>query len=115
MSSQACSSKALSGSLQTTPKRKLKCEEDDHWLEGFEIPKAFSTRTQECISTGILSQSCRTEIVQTLVAHMWVHTQYPSSYAYNTICSKLITIHPSLADDAGDNEVAYVSCTVIFV
>lgn len=83
-------------------------QDDDSWVQEFEIPKTFSTRTMDCISTGILSQSCRTEIVQTLAAHIWVHTHYPSKFAYNTICFKLVKVHPTLADDAGD-EIAHVS------
>lgn len=54
-------------------------------------------------STGII---CRTEIVQTLAAHMWVYT---SKYAYNTICSKLVKVHPTLSDDACDDQVPHVS------
>lgn len=108
----ASQSSSSSAPLKLT-KRKVQfispAEEDNSWVNGFEIPKTFSTRTQECISTGILSQSCRTEITQTLVALMWVHTQRPSKYAYNAICSKLVKVHPTLADDAGDDAVAHVS------
>ena len=61
----------------------------ESWLQGFKIPDSFSSRTMECISTSILTQSCRTEIIQTLAALMWVHTHYPSKEAYNTVCAKL--------------------------
>ena len=83
-------------------------KEDDSWVENFEIPSSFSDRSMDCLCTGILTQSCRIEKVQTVAAHMWVHTHHPSRFAYNTICSKLIKVHPKLADDAGD-QVAYVS------
>ena len=89
--------------------RPHKSEDDDKWVEEFEIPKMFSARSMDCLSTGILTQSCRTEVVQTLATNMWVHTHYPSKYAYNTICSRLVKVHPTLADDAGDDQVAHVS------
>ena len=111
-SSPPSSSKTSSNGLPITPKRNIMYkspDKDDSWVDSFEIPKLFSARTQDCISTGILTQSCRTEIVQTIVAHMWVHGKYPSQYAYNTVCSKLVKAHPSLEDDAGDDEVAHVS------
>ena len=67
----------------------------------------------ECISTGILTQSCRTEIIQTLAALMWVHTHYPSKEAYNTVCAKLVMTNPTLADDADDDQATYVSKSVL--
>lgn len=35
--------------------------DDDSWVDEFEIPKLFSARTDDCISTGILTQSSRTD------------------------------------------------------
>ena len=85
----------------------------ESWLQGFKLPDSFSSRTMECISTGILTQSCRTEIIQTLAALMWVHTHYPSKEAYNTVCAKLVMTNPTLADDADDDQATYVSKSVL--
>ena len=63
----------------------------------------------DCVSSGILTRTSRTEIIQTLSALMWVHTHHPSKLAYNTICRKLVEVYPSLADDAGDGQVGYVN------
>ena len=78
----------------------------DNWLRDFRIPSTFSAKTMECISSGILTQRCRTEIVQTLGTLMWTHTQYPSPNAYNIICGNLVQTYPTLADD---DEPGYVS------
>lgn len=86
----------------------------DAWLSSFTIPDTFSTRAMECIRSGIVSQSARTEIIQTLATLIWVHTHYPSKEAYNTICSRLVTKYPTLGDDADDDLVPYVS-TYLFV
>ena len=88
--------------------------EDDSWVKHFKIPTSFSTRTIDCLSTGILTHSCRTEIIQTLAAQVWVHTHYPSRFAYNAICSKLIKVHPKLADDAVGGEVTHVRIIFFF-
>ena len=71
--------------------------------------------TMECISSGILTQSSRTEIIQTLATLMWVHTHYPSKEAYNTLCAKLVKTHPNLADDAGDGQATYVSDSIMLL
>ena len=81
----------------------------DEWVGSFKIPTSFSKRTMDCLKTGILTQSSRTEIIQALANHMWIHTQHPSRYAYTHICSELVKVHPKLADDAGDDQVTYAS------
>lgn len=92
---------------------------DDSWLQDFKIPKQFSPKTMECVSTGILTQSSRTEIVQTLATLMWLQTHYPSREAYTTVCARLVKVHPTLADDAGDGQATYVCisilCKIIYI
>ena len=69
------------------------------------------------IKSGVLSQSARTEIVQTLATLIWTNTHFPSPEAYKKICMDLITKYPNLADDADDNSAPYVSffcCCCLF-
>ena len=81
----------------------------DEWMGSFKIPTFFSKKTMDCLKTGNLTLSSWTEIIQALANHMWIHTQYPSRYAYIDICSELVKVYPKLADDAGDDQVTYVS------
>lgn len=49
------------------------------WLSAFEVPDTFSTRTMEAISSGIITNCNRIEIIQTLYTLILVHTQRPSA------------------------------------
>ena len=77
--------------IYDTPKRGV----SDDWLRSFCIPSNF----MDCISSGIVTQRCRTEVVQTLGTLMWTHTQYPSSNSYNVVRARLVQTYPTLADD----------------
>ena len=66
----------------------------------------------DCIRTGILTQACRNEIIQTLIALIWTQTHRPTSVAYNTVCRRLIEVHPSLADDDEPKHVCETYYTV---
>lgn len=68
----------------------------------------FSRRTEEAITSGKLTKSCRIEVVQALAASVMIHTLEPSSEQYNTVCKKLIDAHPNLKDDV-PNTSGYVS------
>lgn len=93
--------------------RILSSESSDDWLSQFQFPESFSSRTMDAIESGILSQSARTEIVQTLATLIWVHTQRPSKNAYQTICAGLIRKFSSLADEADDDTPPYVSIILV--
>ena len=69
------------------------------WHKTLQMPTGFSTRTMDCISTGIITHAARTEIVQTLATLIWTHTHYPSPDQYNVVCAKLVEVYPTLADD----------------
>ena len=88
--------------LSTTSYDTSKRGVSDDWLRSFCIPSNF----MDCISSGIVTQRCRTEVVQTLGTLMWTHTQYPSSNSYNVVRARLVQTYPTLADD---DEPGYVS------
>ena len=83
--------------------------DSDDWLKSFRLLTQFSVRTMTAITchNGVVTQKCRTEIIQTLAGEIWRHTRYPSSNAYNTICANLIKEFPHLTDD---DDPGYVSC-----
>lgn len=83
-------------------------DNSDDWLKSFTLPIQFSVRTMTAITSqkGIITQKCRTEIIQTLAGEIWRHTKYPSSNAYNVVCARLIKEFPYLADD---DEPGFVS------
>ena len=70
-------------------------------LKSFTLPIQFSVRTMTAITSenGIVTQKSHTEIIQTLAGEIWRHTKYPSSNAYNIVCTRLITEFLNLADD----------------
>ena len=54
---------------------------------------------QWIVSPQASSHAARTEIVQTLATLIWTHTHYPSPDQYNVVCTKLVEVYPTLADD----------------
>ena len=103
----------------STPKR---ITDSDDWLKSFTLPIQFSVRTMTAITSenGIVTQKSRTEIIQTLAGEIWRHTKYPSSNAYNIVCTRLITKFPNLADDDEPGYVSnykhvYIACVVSFM
>ena len=83
-------------------------EKDDRWVEKIEIPSTFSDRSMDFLCTEILTQNCKTEIVQTVAAHMWVTPIILPDLRTIPSVQNLLKYIRKLADDAGD-QVAFVS------
>ena len=66
------------------------------WHLHFSIPEreSFSGSVQRAIDMGIVSSKARREIVQVLRTLIAMHTLYPISDHYITICQKLIAKFP---------------------
>ena len=79
----------------------------EQWHLHFQIPSHFSTRTEEAITTGLLTKGTRIEIIQSIAAAMKVHTKNPTSIQYNLVCQKLIEKYLTLKDTIGTT--GYVS------
>ena len=75
------------------------------WHLHFSIPEreSFSGSVQRAIDMGIVSSKARREIVQVLRTLIAMHTLYPISDHYVTICQKLIAEFPKLRDPIGTN------------
>ena len=77
----------LTSSASVQPQQTQNAEQ---WHFYFQIPSHFYTRTEEAITTGLLTKGVRIEIIQSIAAAMMVHTNNPISIQYNSVCQKLI-------------------------
>ena len=58
------------------------------------------------IKSGEVTKAARCEIVAALHTRILQHTLYPTPSEYKTVCQKLVSIYPKLADCAGNGYVS---------
>ena len=80
---------------------------DPEWHLKFEIPElsTFSSFVKESVKTGIVSSRARREITQFLRTYIIPNTVRPTSEHYTTVCCKLISKYPALADTEGTSRI----------
>ena len=79
--------------------------QDSSWFpQNFSFPK-FSKSTMVAIETKSIRKAVRVEIVESLGHQIWVHTAYPSSMEYTSVCYMLIQKYPVLTDSVGNGIV----------
>ena len=99
-------------SLQPTRNDSVECQ----WHLTFQVPSAFSSKTEKAISTGVLLKKHRIEIVQALSTSMLVYTKCPTGEHYNKVCEKLIEKYPTMKDEIGTSGyVSYSYYTKVFL
>ena len=87
------------------------------WIKDFIIPEptSFSTPTMKFLlgketDRYLLTKAVRIEVVAVLTNLIMMHTRFPTSDEYNTVCRNLIEKYPRLQDTIGNG---YVSCQYI--
>ena len=73
------------------------------WHLTFSIPDmgTFSKSVRMAISTGVITDKARKQIVQVLRTYITKYTLYPSPEQYTAVCQQLITKFPKLKDQEG--------------
>ena len=83
----------------------------ENWIHDFQIPQpcTFSTPTMKFLlvdEQGVLTKAMRIEIITVLTTQVMLHTRYPTSTEYTTVCRMLIEKYPHLSDIIGNGYVS---------
>ena len=73
------------------------------WHLSFSIPdmESFSKSVRVAVTTGVITDRARKEIIQVLRTYITKHTVYPSPAQYSSVCQLLVTKFPKLRDQEG--------------
>ena len=76
------------------------------WAHTFEVPKRFSFKTMEAITTGIITKNARIEIINAMHTRMLQYVDYPTPEQYKIVCWKLVQKYTTLQDKIGTGIVS---------
>ena len=76
------------------------------WEGTFVIPRQYSQRVMDELSTGQITCTTRRAIIQDVSAKCLNHCKYPTSEQLVVVASKIVAAFPVLADTIGTGHVS---------